>query len=636
MLQIAKNLNSNHGMPTAKPRFGSRVKTNASSSTQATFSEQAVEISKIADRGQILSSTIDILRSLRFPDMEYRQAHIPQAYPKTYEWAHESLLSTWMGNSHPLFWITGKPGSGKSTLMKYVVENAETRKSLSRWAGSNSLLVSSHFFWTNGSPLQRSLAGLLRKVLFAVFSKYPEMMENHAIRTELAQFLEHPMLDYSVAENEWTTERLLAVFMTILRQTSSTHKFVIFIDGVDEFKGDHAMLAQEITALGSTANLKLCVASRPWNVFEAAFGSDGQKLYMHQLTQGDIRKYVHQKFEATPSAGLLGLESDHISRLAEEIIEKAQGVFLWVALVVRSLLAGFQNADKLSDLRRRLAEFPPDLDEYFKFILHSLDPFYRAQASKGFHAALSAHSPLTVNHFWYLDLEEDDPEYAISKKFPGERSQADEAARAMTIERRVNARYKGLLEVNGGKVDFLHASVKDFLSTQTCQEWLTRWTPNGFQVQESLTKAYLADLKDICRGGGWSISNLDKFYALAGNLLHSAERYAETSGSVMTAVFLELDKIMDIDSGNNREYLTAAPFYGLIRCSGYPEKFVDAVLNSPTTCNLDRKRDWCARLLRERGQDTGGSIDKSMYVSSTAVAAEETAGRSVPEIIMSV
>jgi hypothetical protein len=51
----------------------------------------------------------------------------------------------WLRSHQPLFWIQGKPGAGKSTLMKYIVNHKETQKLLDQWCPKCRIL--SHYFW---------------------------------------------------------------------------------------------------------------------------------------------------------------------------------------------------------------------------------------------------------------------------------------------------------------------------------------------------------------------------------------------------------------------------------------------------------------------------------------------------------
>lgn len=86
-------------------------------------------------------AALTILNSLAFDRMRYRHATILEAHPKTFEWAFQNQLQSWLRSSHPVFWITGKPGSGKSTLMKYLVNNPRTPLALETWSHSRRLIV---------------------------------------------------------------------------------------------------------------------------------------------------------------------------------------------------------------------------------------------------------------------------------------------------------------------------------------------------------------------------------------------------------------------------------------------------------------------------------------------------------------
>lgn len=82
-----------------------------------------------------------------------------------------------------------------------------------------------------------------------------------------------------------------------------------------------------------------------------------------------------------------------------EIVTRANRVFLWVFLVVKSLLEGLRNEDKLSTLKMRLHILPADLEQYFQHILDNIEDIYQQQAAESFQIALSAHEPLTLFKF---------------------------------------------------------------------------------------------------------------------------------------------------------------------------------------------------------------------------------------------
>jgi hypothetical protein len=63
--------------------------------------------------------------------------------------------------------------------------------------------------------------------------------------------------------------------------------------------------------------------------------------------------------------------------LATQIRDKAEGVFLWVSLVTRSLKRGLSERDDTNALERRLAQTPSDLKKYFRSIFKNIDDNYK-------------------------------------------------------------------------------------------------------------------------------------------------------------------------------------------------------------------------------------------------------------------
>lgn len=119
--------------------------------------------------------------------------------------------------------------------------------------------------------------------------------------------------------------------------------------------------------IADSPDIKMCVSSRPWNEFRNHFAQDPTRfLTLENLTKPDIRRYVTQNFEENPQFRQIKSRDTLYPRLVEEIVEKAHSVFLWVFLVVTSLIKGLSNADRISDLERRFKELPGTLEEYFR------------------------------------------------------------------------------------------------------------------------------------------------------------------------------------------------------------------------------------------------------------------------------
>ncbi|KAI8623170.1 hypothetical protein F5Y19DRAFT_482008 [Xylariaceae sp. FL1651] len=72
----------------------------------------------------------------------------------------------WLESGSGIFYLSGKPGSGKSTMMKFITREKRTAEALRTWAAGKQLVVSSFFFWSSGLSIQRSIEGLYRGLLW--------------------------------------------------------------------------------------------------------------------------------------------------------------------------------------------------------------------------------------------------------------------------------------------------------------------------------------------------------------------------------------------------------------------------------------------------------------------------------------
>jgi hypothetical protein len=121
-----------------------------------------------------------VLGALTFRMMYEREAEINGNYEQTFNWIFEdpktcgkpwANFQKWLREDSGCYWIEGKAGSGKSTLMKFISANPKTQELLKEWAGECELMTGSYFFWLAGTSLQRNQEGLLRALLHTILSK---------------------------------------------------------------------------------------------------------------------------------------------------------------------------------------------------------------------------------------------------------------------------------------------------------------------------------------------------------------------------------------------------------------------------------------------------------------------------------
>ena len=137
----------------------------------------------------------------------------------------------------------------------------------------------------------------------------------------------------------WTLTELSNAFNRLKMQTLDSTKFWFFIDGLDEYEGDHTELIALVKYFASSSDIKICFSCRPWNVFEQAYGDNaGLKLRLQDLTHGDITCFVTEKLAEEPQFRRLKAEDNRYGNLVNEIVERVHGVFcgysLWYCLSV--------------------------------------------------------------------------------------------------------------------------------------------------------------------------------------------------------------------------------------------------------------------------------------------------------------
>ena len=156
------------------------------------FSEQHWSQERQRDRTRAYDR---LVQSLLFPEISSRQEQIPDAYRHTYEWIFQNIgweddirsdtphkwanFAQWLvSEGSGVYWIHGKAGSGKSTLMSFVIQDPRTGDILKKWAGPNSaLLTPSFFFWESGTLMQKSVQGLLQSLLYQLLGAFRETLD---------------------------------------------------------------------------------------------------------------------------------------------------------------------------------------------------------------------------------------------------------------------------------------------------------------------------------------------------------------------------------------------------------------------------------------------------------------------------
>jgi hypothetical protein len=387
--------------------------------------------------------------------------------------------------------------------MKFLGNDQGTHDLLEQWSGDHRrLIVVNCYFWYLGSELQKSIEGLMRTILYQILSSYPSVVELlFPARYDLAR-------NGSTMFPCWTRDELHTALENVGHIICNTFPgslppaFCIFIDGLDEYSGNHSELLKSLYRLVEDGNTKLCVSSRPWNVFINAFETRTLQLCLHEFTESDIRHYVESNLNTRIA---YSSPDDHMACIASDIITRAEGVFLWVYLVVQSVKRGLEENDEPLILRERVRDFPTDLEGFFDTILDRVDNFYGEQTAQALMLAYlyAEGHDLAAEQSSYLDFELlgrqrvglDNTDFlwtATPRKIDSE----EYMALAKRTQRFISATCKDLLVINLPrrsveaqacaedpsmlKVQFLHRTVFEYLKYSGRMRKLEQKVPSCF------------------------------------------------------------------------------------------------------------------------------------------------------------
>ena len=367
------------------------------------------------------------LQALQFPRMFNRFHAVAKPAEKTCDWlfqhpAYQDWIQGRNKDRHGgLLWIKGKPGSGKSLLMKQAYLRATGQE-------QEPHSIAAFFFNAKGDELQTTPHGLSRSLLYQLIPRSPEHIQKlatlqHDSTFDLESFVESFLLSTSGPE-------------------PCGRRTVVFIDALDEcdskFIRPQAYFWRNITRTAHQAgiDLNVCISSRH---FPTVSVTDCPEIVVEAHNSIDIATFVDRKLSLS-----IDNEEHERSAIRDKILEKSAGVFLWVNLVLDRILQKRDEGKSLQSLLRELDVIPEALEALFTQLLESVSPASRELTLRAFQWAVLATRPLRI-HEWHHIL-------AFIKATPPSSLQSWRISDEFTengeqLEKQVRSLSMGLIEV---------------------------------------------------------------------------------------------------------------------------------------------------------------------------------------------
>lgn len=419
--------------------------------------------------------------SLAYQEANERRNQVENAHDGTFEWIFQhdgeneknehrrwnDIAAFIRSPEDKLYWISGKPGSGKSTLMKFLLNDARIKEMLGQASPTGSCVTASHFIWTSGTSVQRSLRGALASLLFQLLGQSEEAFGYLSSQV--------PSLNQRRSLSDWSNEDLVHAIHLVTSNYSGM--VYLYLDGLDEVAStDTRKMLDFIDRICKTPNVKCITSSRPEHIFSTHFSKrQVPTLRMQDLTMPDIERYARDSLREYFN------DLQALRGVVQRLCDKAEGVFLWVALAVRSQQLGALNMDDPEELARRLDQLPKGLSELYSDMwdrLNESKEIYGEQGAK--YLNLMVLSTRLVDHRmdpWVM-LFATRPELrykSFQSADPSFLGDVEDAQEKLIIW--ITVRSAGLIELNvdtwHSNFVFVHRSALEFLEN----------TPKGLEIR---------------------------------------------------------------------------------------------------------------------------------------------------------
>ena len=363
--------------------------------------------------------------------------------------------------------------------MKYLTENERT-KEVSNILIPNFLI--SYFFYELGDPQEKAFVSLLHTFVYRLLE------ESHGISKTASSMLVQILEPYMtrIREQPWAQKVLQEALRHMVVEFPFEAGVVLFVDGFDECDGSHADQLGFLKDLVNSSkcsklSIKICIASRA-DVDIRLRLSNYPSLAIHRFTNPDISSYVTKRLKAAWE--LMASQPDGTTAtfdqgLIDNVVRKAEGVFLWVNLVVTQLVMAIEAEAEGSDLHRQVATLPEGLEQLYQSIVAKIpkdrlhDAIHLLQLAASTNAQ-ECFPDSGADTLWKMCNAMKEPLTAISEKayFEGGFRGSDapsQKEQCAAMKRRIQSSCRGLIHCDDtsniceAKVTFLHRTCVEYI-----------------------------------------------------------------------------------------------------------------------------------------------------------------------------
>lgn len=336
--------------------------------------------------------------------------NIMEASVQTLGWIWEDPdIATWLKDGTSQLWVTGKPGSGKSVMMKELFLTLQRRSSNT---GEN-LITVCHFFNNCGKPTEKSFIGMLQCFLYQILEQAPDVLPLVAMELRISVSRQRNL------DGTWSQRSLQAAMEKIISYGLNGRRLFLFTDGLDEcdkttnflYNFFHDLLELRLATGG---HIHVCCATRFLD--NDSIASQMRCIPMHERNASDIINYIAKEWAVEIA------DDEELADIRDQIISRADGVFLWVCMtllhcclynrtklmhrqvqiVLERLSQGLRDGNNVFELSESLQSIPGQLSDLYDTMLKGIRDDYTDEMLAILSIVLCASRPLTLLEFRYI------------------------------------------------------------------------------------------------------------------------------------------------------------------------------------------------------------------------------------------
>ncbi|KAM7211112.1 hypothetical protein V8F06_013508 [Rhypophila decipiens] len=364
----------------------------------------------------------------------------------TSKWLASSVEYTdWLAGKCQVFWLSGPPGSGKTLLFAYTVQNLSAQVVDNKNPRPKISAFTYCDFRKEGKinpQTADSLLGSLLAQLCVQMGGIPDRMlgeYNGANPGELAK----------------TVSPKSGIIIKSLLNLASRYQIFLFVDALDELDDVEGFLDAIEALTTSSENVQVFLTSRSDVRVLKTLSASSIQIGLGDRTEEidrDIGLYIEGRLKSDRK--LAWPESGIAKDISQILQSKSLGMFRWAQCQLDSMA----HARTIKEVRRALTSLPEGLDEIYNRILLQTPPCDQELLHRALVWLAFSYLPLSLEELWEAVAIE-----------PGS-SSIDQESRLRSPEDLLSLGHSLICVASNGQVRLSHASVRDHLLSTSIRQ----------------------------------------------------------------------------------------------------------------------------------------------------------------------